>query len=240
MYAEKEAQLLMDAARNSAELAAMVEQRVAGRPLEYVVGWAEFDGLRIAVGAGAFVPRQRTVFLVQEAARRTRRGAVVVDLGCGTGALGAAVAARVGGVELHVCDIDPREVAWARRNVTAAGGQVYVGDLFEPLPQRLEGHIDTLLANVPYVPAEAIECLPAEARLYEPRVALDGGHDGLEVLRRVTAEAAVWLAPGGCLYVEVSAGQVAGAVAAFTSGGLTPQVVCSDALDATIIVGTAV
>ncbi|MGW1026553.1 putative protein N(5)-glutamine methyltransferase [Streptomyces sp. NPDC002577] len=238
VFAEEEARVLVSAARTSDELAAMVDRRVAGQPLEHVVGWAEFHGLRIAVDPGVFVPRRRTEFLVRQAAARARPGAVVVDLGCGSGALGAAVAASQERVELHAADIDPAAVRCARRNVAAAGGRVYEGDLYEPLPAALRGRVDILLANLPYVPTDEIGLLPAEARVHEARVALDGGADGLDVLRRVAAEAALWLAPGGHLLVETTERQAPAACAAFAGCGLTPQVAASEELYATVVIGT--
>src|SRR5450432_1469341 len=113
VFAEDEARLLISAARTPADLAAMVDRRVAGLPLEHVLGWAEFCGLRIAVDPGVFVPRRRTEFLVHQATALTRPGSVVVDLCCGSGALGAAVAAAQGQIELHAADIDPAAVACA-------------------------------------------------------------------------------------------------------------------------------
>ncbi|MEU3187686.1 putative protein N(5)-glutamine methyltransferase [Streptomyces sp. NPDC006923] len=238
VFAEDEAELLISAARTPAGLAAMVDRRVAGLPLEHVLGWAEFRGLRIAVDPGVFVPRRRTEFLVGRAAALARPGAVVVDLCCGSGALGAALVTAVGRADLYATDIDPAAVLCARRNVAAVGGEVYEGDLYDPLPAALRGRVDVLLANVPYVPTEEMALLPPEAREHEARVALDGGTDGLDVLRRVTAQAAVWLAPGGHLLFETSRRQAAAAVRTVTRDGLVPQVATSDELDATVVVAT--
>ncbi|MFB7634018.1 putative protein N(5)-glutamine methyltransferase [Streptomyces sp. NPDC056149] len=245
VFAEDEAALLIDTARTPADLAAMVERRAAGHPLEHVLGWAEFGGLRIAVGPGVFVPRRRTEFLLDQAVALGRRAAgradrrpVAVDLCCGSGAVGAALAAALGEVELHAADIEPAAVRCARRNVAAAGGLVYEGDLFAPLPVQLQGRIDVLTANVPYVPTEEVELLPPEAREYEPRVALDGGADGLDVLRRVTTAAPRWLAPGGHLLVETGERQAARAVRTFRRSGLLPHVATSDELFATVVIGT--
>jgi release factor glutamine methyltransferase len=238
VFAEDEARLLLDTARDQAELAAMVDRRVDGQPLEHVLGWAEFCGLRIAVDAGVFVPRRRTEFLVQQAAALGRPGAVVVDLCCGTGAIGAAVAALLGPVELYAADIDPAAVGCARRNLADLGGQVFVGDLFEPLPAALMGRIEILLANVPYVPTGQVGLLPAEARVHEPLVALDGGSDGLDVMRRVSAAAARWLAPGGSLLVEAGEEQAQQALAVFAGNGLVPRLAESDELYATVVVGS--
>ncbi|GGS13137.1 methylase [Streptomyces aureoverticillatus] len=237
VFAEDEADLLLAAAAGPDELDAMVARRASGLPLEHVVGWAEFGGLRVAVDPGVFVPRRRTEFLVREAALLAGPGAVVVDLCCGSGALGAALAASLGRVELHAADIDPAAVACARRNVGAAGGRVHEGDLYAALPEALSGRVDVLLANVPYVPSDEVALLPAEAREHEARVALDGGSDGLDVLRRVTADAPRWLAPGGRLLFETSERQVPAAVAAVTAAGLVPRVVTDEELYATVVVG---
>lgn len=240
VFAEDEAELILSTAASPADLTAMVERRAAGLPLEHVLGWAEFCGLRIAVDPGVFVPRRRTEFLVQQAAELAGPGAVIVDLCCGSGALGAALAARPEqrAAELYAADIDPVAVRCARRNVAAAGGSVYAGDLYEPLPASLRGRVDVLLANVPYVPTEEIELLPQEARVHEARVALDGGADGLDVLRRVTADAARWLAPGGHLLFETSERQTARAVATVARDGLKPRVAGCEELFATVVIGT--
>ncbi|MFB7514559.1 putative protein N(5)-glutamine methyltransferase [Streptomyces sp. NPDC056144] len=239
VFAEDEARMIMSAAGDAAELEEMVERRVVGLPLEHVVGYAEFCGLRIEVDAEVFVPRRRTEALVREAARCAPARAVVVDLCCGSGALGVALAASLDEVELHAADVDPAAVRCARRNVTPVGGLVYEGDLFSVLPEGLKGRVDVLLSNVPYVPTEEIDLLPSEARDHEARVALDGGADGLHVLRRVVAEAAAWLAPGGVLLFETSERQSDEAVAAATAAGLHARVATDDELDATVIVARA-
>ena len=202
------------------------------------MGWAEFCGLRIAVEPGVFVPRRRTEILVQEAAAVAQPGAVVVDLCCGSGAVGAALAVALGQVELHASDIDPTAVRCARRNVIAAGGQAYQGDLFDPLPATLRGGVDVLVANTPYVPTDAVALMPPEARLHEPRVALDGGPDGLGIARRVAAAATQWLAPGGHLLIETSQRQAAALVETMARHGLVARVAASEELDGTAVVGT--
>src|SRR5487761_887474 len=129
VFAEEEAAVLAATAASPAELDAMVARRAAGEPLEQVVGWAEFAGLRVLVDPGVFVPRRRSEFLVDVAVLLAGRQdgtvpRVIVDLCCGTGALGLAVAANFG-VELHAAGMGPAAVACARRNVAAAGGHVY-------------------------------------------------------------------------------------------------------------------
>jgi release factor glutamine methyltransferase len=245
VFAEDEARLLISAAQTPADLAAMVDRRAAGLPLEQVLGWAEFCGLRIAVDPGVFVPRRRTEFLVREAAAVAQPRAVIVDLCCGSGAIGAAIAAVAAGpaagpggqIELHAADIDPAAVRCARRNI-GASGQVYEGDLCEPLPAALRGRVGVLVASPPYVPAAEVGLLPREARVHEPRVSLDGGADGLDIVRRVIAAAALWLAPGGYLLVETSERQAPEATEAVAGSGLIPRVASSAELNATVVIGT--
>ena len=250
VFAEDEAALIEDNAGTPDELAAMTSRRIAGEPLEHVLGWAEFCGLRIQVDPGVFRPRPRTEFLVEHAAALvgsaagagtdpgpTSRRPVVVDLCCGSGALGVALATMLGGAELHAADVDPVAVACARRNVAALGGEAHLGDLFAPLPATLRGRVDVLLANVPYVPTGDLGLLPAEARLHEPVATLDGGPDGLDVLRRVSAEASGWLAAGGYLLSETGARQGQTAAELLRSAGLAAEVVNSDEHDGTVVVG---
>jgi release factor glutamine methyltransferase len=216
----------------------MVEQRVAGLPIEHIVGYAEFCGLRISVDPGVFVPRRRTEHLVEEALRLTTPGSVVVDLCCGSGALGVALHAGQPDIELYAADLDPAAVACARRNVEPLGGQVFQGNLYAALPPSLRGRIDVLLSNVPYVPTDEIPFLPAEARLHEPHTTLDGGADGLSILRQVAAEAADWLAPGGTLLVETTEAQAPTAAKILTTHGLTPKTTTSTPHHATAVTAT--
>src|SRR5689334_23908601 len=160
VFAEDEARLLLVEAGSPDALEALVARRVAGEPLEQVLGWAEFCGLRVAVAPGVFVPRRRTEALVEEAVALSRHGGVVVDLCCGSGALGLAVATSVADVELHAADVDPAAVACAAANIAGVGGRAHAGDLFEALPPGLRGRVDLLLANVPYVPSDAVAFMP--------------------------------------------------------------------------------
>ncbi|MFJ9820714.1 putative protein N(5)-glutamine methyltransferase [Streptomyces sp. NPDC101151] len=237
VFAEDEAELLLATARTPAELAAMVDRRATGLPLEHVLGWAEFHGLRVAVEPGVFVPRRRTEFLIDQALVQAPDARVVVDLCCGSGALGAALAVALGTVEVHAADIDPAAVRCARRNLTPYAGRAHVGDLFDALPAGLRGRIDILTANVPYVPSAEVALLPAEARDHEPHMALDGGADGLDVLRRVAAAAPEWLAPGGCLLAETGEHQARSAVEACNDAGLTTRLAVSDEAYAHVVIG---
>ena len=236
VFAEEEARLLTDEAADGDELEALVARRVEGEPLEYVLGWAAFAGLRIAVAPGVFVPRPRSEFLVAEATTMLPSGAWVLDLCCGTGAIGAALLTAVPGLNVVAADVDPAAVACARRNLPATA-PVYEGDLFDPLPADLRGRFDVIVANAPYVPTAEIPLLPAEARSHEARPALDGGSDGLELHRRIAQKAPEWLAPGGRLLIETSERQAPIAVDVFTRCGLAPDIRRSDALDATVVTG---
>lgn len=238
VFAEDEARLLVEEAAHARELARMVERRSAGVPLEHVLGWVEFCGVRMEVDTGVFVPRRRSELLVRHAVAVLGPAAVVVDLCCGSGALGLAIATESPGLELHSVDVDPVAVRCARRNVESIGGCVHEGDLFDPLPGTLRGRVDVVVANVPYVPSGAIALMPPEARDHEPRVALDGGPDGLDIQRAVAASAPRWLRPGGHLLVETSAHQAATTDDIFTRAGLLARIVHSGELDATAIVGT--
>ncbi|WP_157552897.1 putative protein N(5)-glutamine methyltransferase [Jiangella gansuensis] len=237
VFAEDEARLILETAGSAAEVESMVRRRVDGLPLEHVLGWAEFAGLRVAVDPGVFVPRHRSEFLVASARPNVRPGSVVVDLCCGTGAIGLALVEGIDGVELHAADSDPAAVACARRNLDAVGGRVYLGDLDTALPATLRGRVDLLVASPPYVPTTAIALMPPEARMYEPRQALDGGADGLDLVRRVAAAAPEWLAANGVLMIELSAAQALAAVDAVTAPGLRVTAEHDDERDATVVVG---
>jgi release factor glutamine methyltransferase len=228
----------MAAADSPAALEAMAQRRVGGEPLEYILGWAEFCGLRIAVAPGVFVPRQRTEFLVRSAVALAGDDPVILDLCCGAGAIAAALVDTLGPIEVHATDIDPVAIGCARLNLPA-GASAYVGDLFEPLPDALRGRVRLLTANVPYVPTEDIALMPPEARLYERLDTLDGGGDGLDVLRRVAARAAEWLAPGGSLLVESSEQQAGTAVKIMSAAGLSARAAESEEFYATVVIGTA-
>jgi release factor glutamine methyltransferase len=232
VFAEDEAALLLETARDDEELESMVARRVEGLPLEHVLGWVEFAGRRYSIGPGVFVPRPRTEFLVREVAKLAPEKAVLLDLCCGSGAVGAALAEAIGAAELHASDDDPAAVACARQNVE----NVYLGDLYDGLPESLKGRVDVLVVIAPYVPTDAIALLPHEARDFEPLSTLDGGADGLDVLRPVISAAAEWLAPAGLLATEVSEGQVRALVELVAAAGLESTVIRDDDLDATVVV----
>ena len=238
VFAEDEATLIVEAAASTDEVVTMVERRLSGLPLEQVLGWAGFCGLRIVVEPGVFVPRRRTALLVDQtlAILEAAREPVVVDLCCGTGAVAAAVHHVRADVELHASDIEPRAVHCARRNL-ASIGSVHEGDLTDALPDELAGRVDVIVVNAPYVPSDEIALMPPEARDHEPRVALDGGADGVDVHRRVAEQAPRWLRPGGHLVIETSRRQASLTLDAMTALGFEARVERPDGLDATAVVG---
>ena len=239
VFAEEEAALLLAGGTSGAELDDLVARRVAGEPLEHLLGWAAFCGLRLAVEPGVFVPRTRTAPLAEQALAAARDAAadrpVVVDLCCGCGAVAAVVAAALPDAEVHAADLDPVAVRVARRNLP--GATVHQGDLYAALPLRLRGRVDVLVANAPHVPSAAIATMPPEAREHEPLDALDGGPDGLEVLTRIVWEASAWLAPGGRLLVEAGRDQAPAVAAAVDRAGLRPGVVTDDDRGGTVVTG---
>jgi release factor glutamine methyltransferase len=273
VFAEDEAGVLLADTVDPAELERRIRRRVDGEPLEYIVGWAEFCGLRITVAPGVFVPRQRTAVLVHETLRllqarataaraggpvaRVRSeagGPVVLDLCCGAGAIGAAVLAGRPDVHLHAADIDPDAVACARATLQAvsaatasdpaappapapqAPAAVYLGDLYDALPDSLHGGFEVIVVNAPYVPSDDIRLMPHEAKDYERLATLDGGSDGLALHREVAAGARSWLVPGGHVVIETSRRQAAATAEIFEGYGFEVAIVRDAKIDGTALV----
>lgn len=233
VFAEDEAQLLTAEATDADQLEQMASRRVAGEPLEQIVGWAEFAGLRLVVAPGVFVPRRRTLLLAREAVARTPPGGNVLDLCCGVGAIAAVVARDLPGASLHLSDLDPTAMECARTNVPTA--TAHTGDLFAPLPRDLR--FDVIAVNAPYVPTDEIAAMPSEARDHELRAALDGGSDGVDVHRRVASEAVERLTPGGHLLIETARHLAPLTSTALTQHGFTVRTIHDADLSATVVVG---
>jgi release factor glutamine methyltransferase len=232
--ARAEAAWLLEEAADQEALEAMVARRATGEPLQYVIGWAPFGPLRLRVGPGVFVPRPETEGLADRAAGHLRAAArprVAVDLCTGSGAIACFLAAEVPGARVLATELDPGALAWARGNAERFGVELLAGDLDQPLPAELAGQVDVLCANVPYVPSGAIATLPRDVRDHEPLLALDGGPDGLDVLRRLAATAARWLAPGGRLLCEIGESQAEAATTLLSAAGLVDVTVHPDLAD---------
>jgi release factor glutamine methyltransferase len=180
---------------------ALIARRIAGERLEHVLGWVEFCGLRLEIDPGVFIPRPQTEALAEQAA--ALRPAVALDLFAGCGAIACVVKARNPDARVVAGEIDPGALACARRNGERFGVEVFESDVDRGIPDELDGRVDVLTANVPYVPSAELPYVPHDG---EPAAALDGGPDGLDWVGRVTDAAPRWLYPGGTLLIEVAEG----------------------------------
>ena len=193
------------AAGDAAHLEAMVQRREEGEPLAWIVGSIDFGGVRVVVTPGVYVPRLQTLPLAQRASHLLPVGGTAVDLCTWSGALAAFVCAQRPDARVLGTDVDIDAVTCAQAN----GIEALQGDLFDALPPELEGDVDVLMAVAPDVPTGQLEFLPRDVQAYEPAAALDGGDDGLTVVRRIVDGAPQWLRPGGWLLVEVGGDQPA-------------------------------
>ncbi|MBR6236150.1 MAG: peptide chain release factor N(5)-glutamine methyltransferase [Firmicutes bacterium] len=185
--------------------AALINERCKGRPIQYVLGSANFYGIDLAVDERVLIPRPETELLAEEAIAflKERPFPKAMDLCTGSGAIAAAVAAIVPNVKVIATDMSPKAFMLARVNLRPYQNvKVLRGDLFEALPEG-ELPFDAILTNPPYVPAEVISTLSREVKDYEPRMALDGGADGLDIIRRIIKEAPEHLKSGGMLLMEI-------------------------------------
>jgi release factor glutamine methyltransferase len=223
VFAEDEATLLQAVAHDADDLATRLSRRLRGEPLEHVVGSVVFGDVTLKVGAGMFVPRQRSVQLATLAVSecRRRQPATMLELCCGVAPLAATVE-RADAAECVVAsDHHERCVAAARENLRTP--DVFAGDLFDAIPQRFRGGFDVVAVVPPYVPAGEAHLLAREARDYEPAEALYGGADGLSVVRRILADVAHWLAPGGTLLIEMHKAQAQAAIDLATATDLSAR-----------------
>jgi release factor glutamine methyltransferase len=236
VWAEEEAALLEQAATSVDDRERLVSRRVSGEPLESVLGWVEFLGRRLVVAPGVFVPRRRTELLARLTVDRAGRAAglpVVVEMCCGVAPVAAALEATH--AEVHACDVSATALDCARSNSPSA--TLHRGDLYDALPAHLAGRVAVLAANAPYVPSDRVADMPPEARDHEPRVALDGGADGVDLHRRLAADAGHWLVPGGVLLVETSREQPGLTTGAMAASGLATSVETDDDIGGCVAVG---
>jgi len=219
----------------STSRALVLARRLAGEPLQYVLGRWGFRGLDLMVGPAVLIPRPETEVLaglaVEELARRGSPGGLAVDLGTGSGAVGLAIAAECETARVVLTDLSSEALAVARANLAGLGrAAVRVsacqGSWFGALPEELTGAVDVVASNPPYVPQH--QPLPPEVADWEPAVALRGGPDGLDGTRRILAEAPRWLRPGGAVLLELSPEQMDAARAIATAGGLVVEAIHPD------------
>lgn len=204
VFAEEEAgELAQVAVDDESRLSAMVERRSTGEPLAWITGTAEFCGCSLLIAPGVFVPRTQSEPLARRAAELLPENGRAIDLGTGCGAIARALLDARPNASILGTESDPTAARCARRN----GITVAEGDLFEAVPESWKGTIDLVIAVLPYVPTDELVYLPRDVRAFEPPSALDGGPDGLVVLRRAVGQASEWLRDGGHLLVEIGGDQ---------------------------------
>lgn len=188
----------------------LVRRRAGGEPLAHIFGFMTFRGLRLAVSPEAFVPRQSSEFMVEQALRRLRgrHRPVVVDLATGIGPVALAVAYAMRRADVHGTDLSADALRQARRNakrLRLPNVTFHRGDLFGALPAGLRGRVDVITIHPPYVPPDEVDHLPLEIKGFEPEGTLtDFTPHGLGLAERAAAEGLEWLRSGGWLLVEVS------------------------------------
>lgn len=198
---------------------AMVARRGRREPLQHILGTQEFCGLEFEVTPDVLIPRHDTETLVNEALTRMPDAGSVLDIGTGSGCIAVALARRLPGVPVTAVDISEAALTVARRNAERNGVAIEFlpGSLLEPVAGR---HFDLIVSNPPYIPSSDILTLEPEVRDFDPRGALDGGADGLDVYRALIPAAAACLNPGGWLLLEVGAGQAADVALMFRTAGV--------------------
>ncbi len=201
---EEEAAELVAAAAGDAEmLGAFLERRTTGEPLAWITGTTVFSGSTVAVDPGVYVPRWQSEPLAERAAALLSPDGRAIDLGTGSGAIARVLLDRHPAASVLGTEIDPLAAQCARRN----GVDVVEGDLFTGVPASWKRSVDVIVAILPYVPTGALAYLPRDVRTFEPEVALDGGDDGLVVVRRAVVESRAWLRDGGHVLFEVGGDQ---------------------------------
>lgn len=202
----------------------LVERRVQREPLQHLLGSAAFRYVELAVGPGVFVPRPETEVLAGWGVDRARevqaagRSPVVVDLCTGSGAMALALASEVPGADVHAVELDENAYAWAARNLEGSGVDLRQGDMADAFGD-LDGTADVIVCNPPYIPLEAYESVAAEARDFDPALALWSGEDGLDAMRVLEQVAARLLRPGGVVGAEHAEVQHESAPAVFARTG---------------------
>jgi release factor glutamine methyltransferase len=181
----------------------LVTRRTHGEPIAWLTGAVMFCGLRLSVAPGVYVPRRQTEAMAQRAALLLPTAGVAADLCTGAGAIAAVLAAAVPTAQVLATELDDNAVRCARGN----GVEVFEGFLDDPLPRAFEHRVDVLTAVVPYVPTDSLRLLPRDVQAFEPRLALDGGVDGTDLLEEVVRRSSGWLSPGGWLLLELGGDQ---------------------------------
>jgi release factor glutamine methyltransferase len=223
---EEEAAELAAAARDDeTSLAALVERRTTGEPLAWITGSVVFCGCSVTMTPGVFVPRWQSEPLAERAAELLPPDGRAIDLGTGSGAIACVLLDRRPQASVLGTERDPIAARCARRN----GVLVAEGDLFEAVPTAWRGTVDVIVAVLPYVPTREIAYLPRDVPAFEPISALDGGDDGLFVVRRAVNQAREWLREGGHVLFEVGGDQPSQLIPLLETAGFGTVRVASDA-----------
>jgi release factor glutamine methyltransferase len=203
----------------------LVDRRVMREPLQHLTGTAGFRYVSLRVGPGVFTPRPETELLAGWAVDRAREleGPVVVDLCTGSGAIAASIAFEVPGAQVHAVELDPGAHPWAERNLADARIDLRLGDMAEAF-HDLDGTVDVITCNPPYIPLEAWASVEPEARDHDPDLALWSGDDGLDAMRILEVTAARLLKPGGWVGAEHADVQGDSAPAVFSATGRWSEV----------------
>jgi release factor glutamine methyltransferase len=203
--AEEARELVIAAGGDDRRLSAMLQRRLTGEPLAWITGHTVFCGVPLVIQRGVYAPRWQTEMLARRAARRLPANGVAVDICTGSGAVASVLHVRRPAARVLATDIDGAAVRCARVN----GVDARRGDCFAPLPRRLQGCVDVVVAVVPYVPSAELQLLQRDTFTFESHRAYDGGPDGMRMLCRVMREAVTWLRPGGALLLELGGEQAA-------------------------------
>lgn len=208
----------------------MITRRAAREPLQHITGIAYFRHVSLQVGPGVFIPRPETEVMAGWAIDRLRevgesagRAPVGVDLCSGSGAIARSMADEVPGAELYAIELSEDAGAWAARNLSGTGVDLRIGDMADAFPE-LDGLVDVLVCNPPYIPLVAWESVQTEARDHDPQLALFSGDDGLDAIRMLTRVAARLLRPGGWVAVEHAEVQAESVPALFAGYGSYDQI----------------
>ncbi|WP_394275873.1 peptide chain release factor N(5)-glutamine methyltransferase [Luteococcus sp.] len=203
----------------------LVSQRCDGRPVQHLTGEAWFRTVRLAVGPGVFVPRPETEVMTGWALDRLAELDCprVVELCAGSGAISLAIHAEMPTAEQYAVELDEQAHAWASRNLAGTGVELVQGDMAEAFAE-LDGTVDLVIANPPYIPLEAWESVTAEVRDHDPALALWSGDDGLDATVVVAGVAARLLRPGGWVCSEHAEVQEHSAPQVFVDNGAFTQV----------------
>jgi release factor glutamine methyltransferase len=217
-------ELLESAHGDEVVLESLIDRRLRGEPIAWIVGYATFCGLRVDVREGVYVPRWQSEPLARRATERLPENGIAIDVCTGSGAIAAVLRAQRPEARVVATDLDARAVDCATSN----GVEAYAGDLFTPVPPNLDGTVDVIVGVVPYVPTPSLSLLPRGTFDFETTLSYDGGDEGVDILRRVVRESPKYLRPGGALLLELGGDEAQVLRRDFESHGFSDMVILRD------------